>query len=413
MSTDFEHAAVPTSARHSTWTISAVWAGFVFVPIFINFAFFLSSTMTTWKFILAVTVGGSILALCSFVAGLSAQTTGLSAGLLLEKLFGSSAGRVIAVLPPLCLIGWNAFTLDLVGTSSASFFGEPGLRVWAILFWTIPFATSAVFGFKSLQRLSRVAVPAMAVLLLVLVIRGYQLNVDTSTFPSDPGISTSFPTAVSQIVGLFALGAAVCSPDLQRFGSGKRSPAIVAISTFIIAFPFVLIVGGLAAKELGATSLTAAYEIAGMNLIGYLVFIALSWTTADNDYYSASLGLAVALRMKKTVVVPLLAAVAATIAIVGVSDRLGQWLTSMSIVATPLAGIFIGGLILGHLTSREYEVNPAVPFSAWTAGALVGYLTERASFGLPPLQAIAASCLVYFVVSPLLARQPESVYVDA
>lgn len=151
---DWEHSAIPASERQPLYRVAAVWINFVFVPVFINFAYDLGRRMSFTGLICAFILGGCVLALCSTIAGAIGERTGLSAGLLVTRVFGRAGGKIVAVLTPLLLIGWDSFSLDLVGTETVTLYGHPELRwLYVVVFMSI-FATTAIAGFRFLAPMS-------------------------------------------------------------------------------------------------------------------------------------------------------------------------------------------------------------------------------------------------------------------
>lgn len=403
---DWEHSPVPAKDRQPFYRVAAVWINFVFVPVFINFAFDLGSRMTYSGFLASIFIGGSILAICSIATGVIGQRTGLSAGLLVSRVFGSSGGKVAALIPPLALIGWDSFSLDLVGSVTASVLGREDLRWLAIIVFMLLFSITATLGFRVMVRASIVTIPIMSALLLyALVLAYYRAHGVIAVSP--PQETESYSSAVTKVVGLFALGATICSPDIQRFSRTATDAALVGITTFIGALPFLLIVGGTTALFLNNASLMGSFSALGLVLIGYVTFLLLSWSSIDNDYYSAALGVAAVTGLKKALLVLPIASVAAIIAIIGVTKYLEPWLILMSSLAIPLAGVFVAEGVRDSVSAGNSNKRWRFEsFISWAIGSAVCYYSTRIDFGVPPLQGIIVAFGLQILWAKLLSKVP-------
>jgi cytosine permease len=398
---DWEHSAIPASYRQPLYKVLAVWVNFVFVPVFIGFAFGLGRSMSPWQFLAAIFFGSAILAFCSTISGIIGQRTGLSAGLLVSHVFGSGAGKVVALLVSLLIIGWDSFSLDLIGTEVVNNLGHPEYRWLYIVLPAILFAATATVGFRALAPMSLISIPVMAGLMIYAL--GLAANGGAGVAISATESSTPFPVAVTQTVGLFALGSILCSPDIQRFCKTPTHAVVVGGVTFIVALPFLLIVGGLLALNTGTPSLLTAFASLNLLWIGLFAFLLLSWSCCDNDYYSAGLGVAAVTGLKKAWLVPPIAGIAATIASLGIGQYLQPWLILMTTITLPVAGVFIADFLIlrRQVDSAPNEAVRVTALVSWALGAAVSYLTTQAEVGIPPIQGMLTACIAQYALAKI------------
>jgi cytosine permease len=399
ISNDWDDTAIPVAGRQPFYRVAIVWVNFVFVPVFIGFAFDLGSRMAYPTFLASIFVGGLILAICSAITGVIGQQTGLSAGLLLRRVFGSSGGRLTALIPPIALVGWDSFSLDLVGRVTGSLTGRDELRIASIIVFMILFAIPAILGFRGIAIVSIITSPMIIVLLLgalaATLSRGNNIVLATPNQPIE-----SFPSAVTKVVGLFALGSTTCSPDLQRFCRTSREATLVSIVTFLFALPFLLIVPGTAALLVNNGSALGSFTAIGLVEVGYITFLLLSWSTCHNDYYSASLDLSAVSGLRRSVLVLPVGIIAAIIAIVGVGKYLEPWLVLMTTIAIPLCGVIIAEAWAGNISFQNEKIYQWRPesFISWVIGAIVTYYSTKIQFGIPPLPGIVAAIVLQFIM---------------
>jgi purine-cytosine permease-like protein len=159
-----------------------------------------------------------------------------------------------------------------------------------------------------------------------------------------PG-AMSVAQAITAIAGLFALGASVSSPDIQRFCKIGRDAILTGLISFGVAFFLHLICGAVCGLATGDSSISSAFAKLGAAISGFILLFILSWTVVHNDYYCASLCLASLLRAPRPLMAAISAICAAIIAAANVQNHLVQWLTLMSMIAIPLAGLIAADYI--------------------------------------------------------------------
>jgi len=403
---------VPKSERKPLSNVTLVWIGFIFFPVAIQTTLTLGQNMTPENLVLAIAIGSFILALCSALSGLVAQDKGMSFSLLAKSVFGEKGYILIAMLPPVCLIGWNSFNLAFVANMTVEVLAVNRLYIVFCALYATWFMLSSILGFKGIVWISRFAVPSIV---LILLISGGQVILDPSFWDSlrntsdDAGISLT--KGIVSIVGLFALGASVCSPDIQRFNISLKHAILVSVITFCLAFPLFLILGGAVAVKTGEANIVYAFSKLGILTVGFILLLLLSWTTCDNDYYSASLGLAQIFKQKKWKMVLISALAACFLAILGVQSYLENWLVLMSSIATPAAGVIFADYlaekkIYNNISRRsDWRVSPLI---AWLSGALIAYMSANLEVGIPPLQGIISGFLIHLSLFKVDLENPKN-----
>lgn len=282
------------------------------MPVFVNFSVSIGRTMSLLELAAVFVSGGAILSFCSTVTGIVGQRTGLSSGLLTMRVFGTKAGSAISLATAILILGRDSFILDLLGTEFVNVFGTPEYRPFFIFFAMTLFVVTTTGGFRFLAWMSIIAVPLMLGLMLYALLLAATRG--GAAFVAADRPSISFSIAVTETVGLFALGSIMCSPDIQRFCKTTCDAAVIGAVTFVLALPTFLLVGGVAALLTGTSSLLTSFAAVGALWIGLVVFVLVSWSCCDNDYYSASLNLAGISGVRKAWLVPPAAIAAATVA---------------------------------------------------------------------------------------------------
>jgi len=406
---DWALTSLPAGARRPLILTVADWISFSFFPIGLQTAVVLSHHLGFRGYCLISFLGSAILAITSAASGYVAQKTGLSFGLMSRLIFGRFGYLLPCAIVPVGLIGWDSFNLALQSDFTVGLFHLGSKWYIPLCFiYMLLFGFGAVAGFKWIARIAVFAAPAMSIFLLY----GVALSVTrtgkfTGLWPTDPIVhSVSFAQGLTAVVGLFALGASVSSPDIQRFCRSGKDAILTAVYAFGIAFPLHLLAGAVCGLATGETSIAAAFARLGATALGFILLFILSWTVVHNDYYSASLGLASLLKHSRPLMATVAALVAACIAATDLQGHLIQWLTLMSTIATPLAGLIVADFFFNQrfwyrdvdslrssneiVSKRPWRLDSYV---SWFLGAATVYVTNKFGVMIPPLNGIIVAFL--------------------
>lgn len=332
---------IPLEVRNKWTTLSIIWAGFI-----LTVSNFLTGTLVTEGLTLsrgfgAIILGNSLLFLVATVMGFIAQETGLSATYLTRFAFGIRGSKIISLLFSLSFICWSAIGIGLASKSLEHFTGWNA--VFLSLVMTLLFGLTAAIGFPGMIRISSISVPVIVFISYfgihhILTIGGIKLSALMLIRPIE---SMKFGQAVSIVVGSWIVGA-VAAPDILRFALRKRDVLITMFITFVVLNSLQMGVGSVMGLVVASPDLPDILFHLGFGIAGSLLLIFLSWTTADNNLYASGLGIANFLdrgeRIKTTVFSILLAGV---LAIAGIYNYLGQFLSLVSLVFAPIGGVII------------------------------------------------------------------------
>ena len=115
-------------------------------------------------------------------------TSRLSTYMLVQFPFGRLGGRIVSFLLSITLFGWFGVTLMLFAQACRQTVIEIFGVDWQLASFTLAGSVlmvgTTIFGFRAIERLARVAVPLLAVLLIVGV---YQVLTDSSLLESAAG----------------------------------------------------------------------------------------------------------------------------------------------------------------------------------------------------------------------------------
>lgn len=335
----------------------------------------------------------------ALVMGFIAQETGLSATYLSRYAFGIRGSKIVSFLFSLSFIGWGGVGIGLAAKSLNHFTGWNETFLSLVLM--IIFGISAIYGFKGMVRISSISVP---VVILISCFGIYEIFVTRGiTFSTllliEPVESMNFGRAVSIVVGSWVVGA-VAAPDILRFALRKRDVLITMLLAFMLINTLQTSVGAVMGVAVGSPDLPDILYHLGFGLFGAMLLIFLSWTTADNNFYAAGLGIANFLeqrdRIKPTTFSILLAGI---LAMAGLYNYLEHFLSLTSLVFAPIGGVIITDFYL----HRAGLIQHALYYQGirWRGiiSVVVGiFLGVQISFSMPFAVAFLASAICYLAI---------------
>ena len=168
VSEDYPLSAVPASARKSIWSLAPLLMGFT---LYSGTLFAGGRVGPSFRFfpdlVSLIVVGNLILGIyASLLAYISAKT-GLSTVLMSRFSFGNVGSRWVDFLLGFTQIGWYAWGSALMAELANKLLGVlTGWNWLIILFFTYFFCSTAYIGYRAMDWLSRIAVPAMLILMV-------------------------------------------------------------------------------------------------------------------------------------------------------------------------------------------------------------------------------------------------------
>lgn len=351
----------------------------------------------------AILLGTIVLTVVSALCSVVGADTRLSTAMIGRFAFGDIGVYVAAFILSLGCYGWFAVQLGLFGeTAVAGINMITGIKVnpkFFILIGGILMLMTAIYGYRGIAILSKIAVPALTIILLVSLIRilGDHPWSKLVTEPP-PGDPMPFGVAASIIAGSFMVGA-IIGPDITRYAINRNHAIGSSILGFLIGFTLMVYLGSILAHAVGEWDAVKIMIDLGWGLIAILVLILAQWTSNDNNLYSAALNFSVMFRTwpkwKLTLIAGILGII---ICLSGIYGRFMGWLMILSATIPPIGGVYIADYFLFHKNMYRFENLGKVPkwrplmFAAWAGGVLAAFCTTPPpnGFGLFTLTTVSA-----------------------
>lgn len=378
--------------------------------------------------LLAALIAGLVLAAVGVTTGYIGAKTRLSTYMISRHAFGRTGAKVANFILALTLFGWfgvtAAFFAQATDTLAADFFNvEWGVTTWVVI-GTVLMISTALFGFRGLDALSKVVTPLLFALLVAAVIQslGSTSVPEAAAYDNPQGFPVG--AAVSLLVGGWMVGAVVL-PDLARYAVTPKhgmagGGASFILGNLVVIVPCVFL--AIANQEADIVRIVVSFGWAAWALI--IIFLS-AWSSNDNNIYSASLGLASIFERVPKWKITIAAGVAGgVLAAVGIIDRLVPFLMGLGILIPPVAGIFAADFFVRRKVymAGSREPMPAFrwqAFVAWIVASGVAYATQPAQAGglgafsltrIPALDALLVSALGYAALhrmAPGIETRPE------
>lgn len=420
--TDYEHGAVPADQRKSWLSIAAVW---IAIGIDLSGAFLgmeLASGMSFWPAVGATFVGSLLLGLLAMACAYVGAATGLSTAMISRAVFGRIGGAVLAVALAVSLLGWFAVQAGFFGSNAQVAFIElTGLDVPVQVFTIVGgvlMVLTALWGYRSISRLSTVAVPLLLLLLIVGIVVAFALE-GSSGLVAPVTATITFGGAVSLVMGIFILGV-VSAPDMARWAKSPRQAMAAGFVGFFFGNSIIIVVAILLSRLMEESELMTVFFALGLGMVAVVVLILAQWTTNTTNIYSAALSFSsIHPKLNRRTLTIGGGVIGIVIAAFGAVDFFVPFILAIGVIIAPYGGVYLAA----YLTRRDggrFVSDARVPVvdgwsvSAWLIGILVALATTNPADGLglgwfsfttiSALDGLIIGFVVYFVLALIRRR---------
>lgn len=410
---DYALSPVPASARRGLIGMSAVMLGFTFFAASMWTGGTLGQGFKLWPDLFIVIFGGNlILGVYGSLLGYAAAKTNLSTHILSRYAFGRFGSKLPSFMLALTQIGWFGVGVAMFAYPINKFIGVDNLPL--IIGGGIIMTYTVVIGFKAIEWLSIIAVPAILILGVTSVTKAItdtDGGLDT-LLHMEPTETLTYAVGISLAVGSFISGATL-TPDFVRFAKNKRVGVWATIIGFTFGNSLMFIFGAVGATATGLSDISEVLAAQGLLGAGIALLVLNIWTTNDNALYAASLGLRNITGLKRVHLV-IAAGLVGTVLSEFLYNNFVSWLVFLSVSLPPIGGVIIGDFYLR--CKAEYQTPEKHHFKEINWAAMVAWgLAIGASvispddgvFSIAPLNAIIVAALAYMLLYRMIYRTEE------
>jgi cytosine permease len=390
---DYERQPVPAPVRKPWWTMALVNVAIAVNVGALLFGGHLAANLTFAESIGAIVFGSLLVAVIAAGCAVIGARTQLSTAMISRSVFGELGARIVSLLLASTLFGWFGVQAGFFGSSAAALIQnvwERDVDTWLLsLMGGVLMTSTAVLGYRAIEKLSLIAVPLLLGLLAVSVgsvLREQSLGQLLAAEPSAGPMTMGFATSL--VAGTFIVGAVV-APDVTRWA---RSPRDAMLSVFVGFFAGSVVMLSMAVVLATATGTGDAVQVflrLGMGTSALLILILAQWTTNDSNLYSSALGFSVVFPSVPKWQLSIVAGLIGTaLAVLGIYGRLIPFLSVLTALIVPLSGILVAEYFLlkrgrGPATGETGPIMVWRSFPPWSLAALVAFATTPPAGGGP------------------------------
>jgi cytosine permease len=405
---DYALTPVPENERRGFFSISMVMLGFTFFAASMWTGGSLGTGLRLWPdLVVTVLAGNLILGVYGALLGYAASATNLSTHILARYAFGVFGSKLPSFMLAVTQIGWFGVGVAMFAYPINRLTGVPVMPL--IVVGGALMTATVVIGFKAIEWISRIAVPAILFLGFWSMARAFAdaggLPALMAIVPSKP---MTFAQGVALGVGSFISGATL-TPDFVRFSRSRAGGVGATVTGFTFGNSLMFFFGALGAMATGMADTSEVLAAQGL-LGGGIALLALNiWTTNDNALYASGLGLANITGRKRTELT-VVAGVAGTLLADFLYNNFTGWLVFLSVSLPPIGGILIGDFFLKW--KGRYPALADAPFRSVNVAAMIAWAVaigvsslspSQGIFCVAPLNAIVAASLVYVAADRLIS----------
>lgn len=414
-STGFE---ILPEQRQSWLSIAMVWAGgMICVPCLMVGGVLSQGGLSLGQIVLSILIGYGLICLYMIFIGMQACDTGLPVSVMAAGALGEKGSKyIISLILAIACIGWFGIQSATCGAAFASMVagmlgmeGASGIMTAVCsLLWGVIMLATACLGFKGLKWLNYLAVPLLVIVCLYGVIASFVSHEGISVLQDyAPEQSAGMVFGISMTVASFALGG-VISADYCRFAKSRGDVVKSSIVGVIPAGLFMLLMGAVMSIVTGQYDISAILASLGVPAIGLVALVLATWTTNVTNAYSGGLALSNLLgfdESKFKVTTAVAGGIGTVLAAMGLLNLFQSFLSLMSAVIPPLAGVIIASywIVCGGKKENFYFQKgfSKIGLGAYVAGAIVACVTGGTFAAFPGLMAVAPWLNSPFFVGPV------------
>lgn len=406
---------VPMEERKSWISVAFMQAGIMICVPSLLLGGILAECMSLSTAIISGVVGYIIVIVLFSLMGIMGSDLGVPTCVTTLGGFGKKGSRfIISTLIFISMIGWFAVQTDVCGNAfsnlMAQFFKiDIPVQVSSVI-WGIVMLVTAVYGINALDKLNKIAVPALFVITVVgtiLALNKYgtaQLNVD----PVE--ITMSFVDGVVLTVSFMAAGCLAAS-DITRYQATRKDTILSSSIGVAPAGILMIILGAIMTKVAQQYDITIVFCEIGIPVLGMLVLIAATWTTNTTNAYSGGINAVMMFNLsdEKRGMATMVSGIIGTIcALLGLGGYFEEFLYILGDLMLPTMGVILADYwIINKAKPENFKVTDGFNWLGIVSW-LVGYAVIKfIPYGVPFAQGIIASGLLYVILAKTIKRPQD------
>ena len=397
---DFQSQPVATGARRSNLSMFMIMMGFTFFSASMWVGQQMAQGLNFSNFIFAMILGGIILGAYTGALGYVGAKSGLSLDLLAVRVFGTKGSYLPSAMISFTQVGWFGVGLAMfaIPIAKVAFGGSMMATYSMVAIAGVCMTATAYFGIKSLSIISYIAVPCVAILGTMAMVKAVAMGDRSLIEQFEVGTkSMGVIAGAGLVIGSFVSGG-TATPNFSRFAKSGKSGCIITIIAFFLGNSLMFLFGAVSSIYVGGNDIFDVMINLNFFYLAVLVLGLNIWTTNDNALYSTGLGLANIFKLSKRSMV-LASGVLGTLTAVWLYNNFCDYLNILNCTLPPVGII----LVLGYfLNKKDFDTqtpsHPAVAnigaITGVVAGAVVANLLP---LGIPSINGMIVATICYLI----------------
>jgi cytosine permease len=258
-----------------------------------------------------------------------------------------------------------------------------------------------MIGYRGLDWLSRVAVPAMMLFILVSLYTGMiDVGGVAGLVDTTPSESMSFAAAITVVIGTFISGGTQAT-NWSRFARTPRIAVLATLAAFFVGNGLMVLTGALGALIYQQADIVDVMLAQGFVVLAVLMLFLNIWTTQDNTIYNFAVAGCNLLRTDKRRLVTVGgAAIGTVLAVGGMYNMLIPFLVLLGTFIPPIGGVIMADFWVNHKGRYPTLADTELPAFNWTGLSAYALGSAAAYFSpvLPPLVGVIVAVICYSVL---------------
>ena len=264
------------------------------------------------------------------------------------------------------------------------------------------FCVTAFIGYRGLEWLSRVAVPAMIILVAV------SMTMATSDAGGLAGLLAITPSsemtvaaAITLVFGTFVSGGTQAT-NWTRFAKSGKTAVIATLLAFFLGNGLMTLIGAFGALVYQQADIVDIMVAQGLATLGILMLFLNLWTTQDNTVYNFAVAGCNLVRTRRRKLVTIVGAgIGTVLAVMGMYQWLIPFLVLLGTFIPPIGGVIMASYFVGY--KRQYPNLATTTLPAFNVPGLAAYaIGSAAAYTSPWIAPIVGVLVAAFSYSLVL-----------
>lgn len=311
---DYPLSEVPMHARKGLASTAMVLLGFTFFTATMFAGGKLGVAFSFTDMLGVVALGNLLLGIYAAGLGYIAFKSGLNSVLMGRFCFGEVGSKLSDLILGFTQIGWYAWGTATAAVVLDKYFelGQGSVLALMVLFGLV-FCATAYIGYRGLEILSYIAVPAMGILLfLSMWVATVKVGGLEGLLAVVPTGELDLSTAITLVFGTFVSGATQAT-NWTRFSRSAKVAVLASLIGFFVGNGLMVLIGAYGAIVYQQPDVVEVLLLQGFAMAAMAMLLLNIWSTQDNTIYNFAVAGCNLLRTKRRKTVTLVGAVIGTL----------------------------------------------------------------------------------------------------